>query len=154
MRWLPFLGNRKEIFSAEEKQRVVEAVRNAEQMTSGEVRVFIENRCSYMDAIDRAVEIFYQLKMDKTDDRNGVLVYVAIKDHQLAVFGDEGIHNKVGAGYWQQEVKKMTSNFNRQNYAEGIAEVVMDIGEALTKYFPYKNDEDKNELPDEIVFGS
>jgi uncharacterized membrane protein len=154
MSWLSFFGKRQEHFSVDEKQRVVEAIRHAERRTSGEVRVFIENRCSYMDAIDRAAEIFYQLKMDKTDDRNGVLVYVAIKDHQLAVFGDEGIHNKVGTGYWQQEVKKMISSFNRQNYAEGIADVVTDIGEALTEYFPYNNDEDKNELPDEIVFGS
>ena len=144
---------RKDIFTAEEQQLIIEAIQNAERLTSGEVRVFVESKCSYMDAIDRAAELFFQLEMQKTDDRNAVLVYVAMKDRQLAVFGDEGIHKRVGNEYWSTEVKKMISNFNRENYAAGIAEVVKDIGTALTKNFPFNNDSDKNELPDDIVFG-
>jgi len=144
---------KKEFFTAEEKQQIVEAVRYAERMTSGEVRVFVESRCSYMDAIDRAQEIFGQLKMYETDDRNAVLVYVALRDKQLAVYGDEGIHKKLGNDYWNAEVKKMISSFNKENYADGIAEVVTDIGAALTTHFPFNNDTDKNELPDDIVFG-
>ena len=144
---------KKNFFTAEEQQLIIEAIQNAERMTSGEVRVFVESKCSYMDAIDRAAELFFQLEMQKTDDRNAVLVYVAMKDRQLAVFGDEGIHKRVGNEYWSTEVKKMISNFNRENYAAGIAEVVKDIGTALTKNFPFNNDTDKNELPDDIVFG-
>jgi uncharacterized membrane protein len=144
---------KKDFFTAEEQQLIIEAVRNAERRTSGEVRVFVESKCSYMDAIDRAAELFFQLEMQKTDDRNAVLVYVAMKDRQLAVFGDAGIHNKVGNEYWNNEVKKMITNFNRENYATGISEVVKDIGEALTQNFPFNNVTDKNELPDDIVFG-
>ena len=144
---------KKDFFTAEEQQRIIEAIRDAEHMTSGEIRVFVESRCSYMDAIDRAAELFFQLEMQKTDDRNAVLLYVAMKDRQLAVFGDEGIHDKVGNEYWNNEVHKMISNFNRENYAAGIAEVVKDIGTALTKNFPFNNDTDKNELPDDIVLG-
>ena len=144
---------KKNFFTAEEQQLIIEAIQNAERMTSGEVRVFVESKCSYMDAIDRAAELFFQLEMQKTDDRNAVLLYVAMKDRQLAVFGDEGIHKKVGNEYWNNEVHKMITNFNRENYAAGISEVVKDIGEALTKNFPYNNDTDKNELPDDIVFG-
>lgn len=149
----PFFKKKKQFFSAEEQQRIVDAIRQAEQMTSGEVRVFVENRCSYMDALDRAAELFFQLKMNMTKDRNGVIVYAALKDHQLAVLGDEGIHKKVGNEFWNAEVQKMISNFNKEDYAEGIRQVVLDIGEALQKHFPYKNDSDKNELPDELVFG-
>ena len=147
------LFKKKDFFTEEEKVQIIEAVRNAERMTSGEVRVFVESRCSYMDAIDRAIEIFSELKMTETTDRNAVLVYVAMKDHQLAVFGDEGIHSKLGNEYWSTEVQKMISKFNKENYADGIKEVVTDIGEALTQLFPYNNDTDKNELPDDIVFG-
>jgi len=147
------LFKKKNFFSAEEQQLIIESIRNAERMTSGEVRVFVESKCSYMDAIDRAAELFFQLEMQKTDDRNAVLVYVAMKDRQLAVFGDEGIHKKVGNEYWNQEVQKMISNFNMENYAAGISEVVKDIGEALTKNFPFNNETDKNELPDDLVFG-
>ena len=144
---------KKDFFNTEEKQLITESIRHAEKMTSGEVRVFVESKCSYMDAIDRAAELFFNLQMQKTDDRNAVLLYVAMEDRQLAVFGDEGIHKKVGNEYWNAEVGKIINNFNRDNYAEGISEVVKDIGEALTKHFPYNNDTDKNELPDEIVFG-
>jgi uncharacterized membrane protein len=144
---------KKDFFNIEEKQLITDAIRHAEKMTSGEVRVFVESKCSYIDAIDRAAELFFNLQMQKTDDRNAVLLYVAMEDRQLAVFGDEGIHKKVGNEYWNAEVGKMITNFNRDNYAKGISEVVKDIGEALTKHFPYNNDTDKNELPDEIVFG-
>jgi uncharacterized membrane protein len=139
-------------FSAEEQRLIINAIREAERSTSGEVRVYVESRCSYVDAIDRAVEIFGQMGMQATAERNGVLVYVAIKDHQLAVLGDEGIHKKVGNDYWRTEVQKMIRDFNREDYAKGIAGCVEDIGQALQKYFPY-TDKDKNELSDEIEFG-
>jgi uncharacterized membrane protein len=144
---------KKDFFTTEEKQLITEAIQRAEKLTSGEVRVFVEGKCSYVDAIDRAAELFFNLQMQKTEDRNAVLIYIAMTDHQLAVFGDEGIHKKVGNEYWNIEVKKMITNFNRENYAKGISEVVEDIGEALTKHFPYNNNTDKNELPDDIVFG-
>jgi uncharacterized membrane protein len=148
-----FLFKKKEFFTDEEKQLIVEAVQNAERRTSGEIRVFVEHRCRYVNAIDRAIEIFENLQMHKTQLRNAVLVYVAIKDRQLAVFGDEGIHKKVGNEYWAAEVVKMIHAFNRENIAQGIAQCVKNIGEALCTHFPYDKDTDKNELPDDIVFG-
>ena len=148
-----FLFRRKEFFTDEEKQNIVDAVRTAEQRTSGEVRVFVESRCRYVNAIDRALEIFENLQMQNTELRNATLVYVAIKDRQLAVFGDEGIHQKVGNEYWANEVMKMINAFNRDNIADGIRQCVLNIGEALAKHFPYNRNTDKNELPDDIVFG-
>jgi uncharacterized membrane protein len=139
-------------FDAEEQQLIVSAIQNAERSTSGEVRVYVESRCSYMDALDRAMELFAELGMHATEERNGVLVYVAIKDHQLAVLGDEGIHHKVGNEYWNRELQNMIRDFNRDDYAKGIAGCVEDIGQALQKFFPY-TDKDKNELSDEITFG-
>lgn len=140
-------------FSEEEKQQIVAAIQRAEQRTSGEVRTFIENRCEYVDPLMRAKEIFYSLKMTETAQRNGVLLYVAMKDKQLAIFGDEGIHARVGNEFWNAEVQKMLKQFNRENYAEGMTQIITDIGEALTTHFPYDGTTDKNELPDEIVFG-
>ena len=147
------LFKKKEFFTDEEKQSIVDAVRIAEQRTSGEVRVFVESHCRYVNAIDRAVEIFENLQMQRTELRNATLVYVAIKDRQLAVYGDEGIHQKVGNEYWANEVMKMINAFNRDNIAEGIRQCVLNIGEALAMHFPYDRGTDKNELPDDIVFG-
>lgn len=143
---------RRPLFSKEEQQLIVSAIKQAERSTSGEIRVYVEKRCSYMDALDRAVEIFQQMNMQSTAERNAVLVYIALKDHQLAVYGDEGIHQKVGTDYWNIEVRKMIQDFNRENYAQGIASCVEDIGQALQHFFPF-TDKDENELSDEIQFG-
>ena len=148
-----FLRKNRGFFTPEEKLLITESVRNAEQRTSGEIRVFVESHCRYVDAMDRAREIFDLLKMDQTKDRNAVLLYIAIQDHQLAVLGDEGIHQKVGNDYRNTEVLKMINAFNREDYAQGLVMCVEDIGEALHAYFPYDSKIDKNELPDDIVFG-
>jgi len=148
-----FLKRKKDFFTPEEKQRIVEAIRGSEQKTSGEIRVFVESHCRYMDALDRAAELFFNLEMEQTDDRNAVLIYVAIKDHQLAIFADEHIHTKTGQTYWDAEVAKMIGSFNKENIAEGIRDCVEDVGEALHTHFPCNKATDKNELPDDIVFG-
>ncbi|RYY53125.1 MAG: TPM domain-containing protein [Chitinophagaceae bacterium] len=150
---LPFIKKKKHFFTVDQEKRIVEAVRDAERRTSGEVRVFVESHCKFMDPIDRATEIFFNLKMEKTDDRNAVLVYIAIKDRQLALFGDEGIHRKVGTAFWAKEVELMIAKFNGDDYAEGISSCIRDIGDSLHEHFPYDKDTDKNELPDDIVFG-
>lgn len=150
---LSFLRKRKQFFPEEDTRLIVKAIRQAEKSTSGEIRVFVESHCSWMDAMDRAVEIFFTLKMEKTEQRNAVIVYVAMKDRQLAVFGDEGIHQKVGTEWWNKVVAEMLGSFNSSNYGKGIAECVIQIGDALKSHFPYDRETDKNELPDEIVFG-
>lgn len=142
-----------DFFSAEEKQIITSAIQAAERSTSGEVRVFIESKCRFVHAVDRAAEIFKQLNMQTTAQRNAVLVYVAVIDRQLAIYGDEGIHQKVGNAFWLENVQKMTQHFNKENYAQGIAEVVKKVGDALTFHFPYDIENDINELPDDIVFG-
>jgi uncharacterized membrane protein len=150
---LNFFSKKQTFFKPEETEAIVEAIRMAERRTSGEIRVFVESRCPYMDAIDRAADIFFKLKMQQTQDRNAVILYVAIKDRQLAVLGDTGIHERVGSEYWAKEVELMIRSFNRENHAEGIRQCITDIGEALHTHFPYNGETDKNELPDEIVFG-
>ena len=149
---IPFFS-RKELFNTEEKQQIVAAIQAAERCTSGEIRVFVESRCRFVDPLDRAAEIFSRLNMDQTAARNGVLVYVALKDRQLALLGDKGIHEKVGREFWNQQVQRILSHFTRADYAGGIARVVAEIGEALQAHFPYDKDTDTNELPDDIVFG-
>lgn len=143
----------KPLLSETDQQLVVEAIRASEKQTSGEIRVYVESRCKFVDPLDRAAAIFYSLKMDATEQRNAVLVYVAVKDRQLAVFADEGIYQKAGTPFWQAAVSDMLAHFNRNNYGQGIAGVVTEIGATLHAHFPYDANTDKNELPDDIVFG-
>lgn len=148
-----FSTRRKDFFSADENARIVEAIRNAERSTSGEVRVYIESRCRFVDPLDRAAEIFWTLKMDHTVHHNSVLLYVAMKDHQFAIFADKGIHEKLGNEFWQSEVSQMSRHFRENHYTDALVLVINDIGAALNKHFPYDPGADKNELPDDIVFG-
>ena len=149
---IPFLS-RKSFFSPEENAQVVAAIQQAEKQTSGEIRVYVESRCRFVNPLDRAVEVFRFLHMDKTKDQNAVLVYVAMKDRQLAVLGDRHIHEKVGTEFWEKQVKEMLSHFGKENYASGLEKIILQIGQALQSHFPYDGDKDENELPDDIVTG-
>lgn len=142
-----------DFFSPAEKEEILSAIREAEKQTSGEVRVFIESRCRFVDPLDRAAEIFWGLKMDQTHQHNAVLVYVALRDHQYAVFADDGIHKALGDAFWNNEVKTMFRHFRENRPAEALAHVITDVGKALKQHFPYQGKADKNELPDDIVFG-
>jgi uncharacterized membrane protein len=148
----PFFKKR-DFFSAKDKEQIVEAIRMAEKETSGEIRIFVESKNSYVDAIDRAAEVFFKLQMQKTEHRNAVLLYIAMDHQELALFADEGIYQKAGAEYWNAAVKNMLAQFTKDNVSDGIAQCIKQIGDTLKEKFPYIATEDKNELPDEIVFG-
>jgi uncharacterized membrane protein len=148
-------SRKKPFFSPEENETIVHSIQDAERQTSGEIRVFVEGKCKYVDALDRAKEIFTKLQMEKTELRNGVLFYIAIKDKQLAILADKGIHEATGGDkYWKATVKDILSVFSKESVVAGITTSINKIGEALKNHFPYDKDVDKNELPDEIVFGS
>jgi uncharacterized membrane protein len=144
---------KKPLFTPEENNRIISAIRSCETSTSGEIRIYIEQRNPLVDPLERAAIIFHQLKMNETRHRNAVLLYLAIKDHEVALFGDSGIHEAVGSVYWQKEVQMMLENFRQGHLVDGIEKCIIDVGEVLTEKFPYISTEDKNELPDEIVFG-
>jgi uncharacterized membrane protein len=143
----------KSFLSVDEQQRVVNAIKEAERQTSGEIRLFIETRCRFVDPLDRAAELFFGLKMDATEQRNATLIYVAVRDRQYAIFGDDGIHQKVGTDFWQAMGRQLAPHFQNKHFDDGLIAVIAGIGAALKAHFPYDRDTDKNELPDEIVFG-
>lgn len=148
-----FKSKSPQFLTAAEKEQVVEAIRKAESRTSGEIRIYMESHCKYVDPVERASEIFFQLKMEQTIERNAVLLYIAVKDHQLAIFGDEGIYKKTGEKYWHELVSHILQEFNQEHFVQGICQYVYEIGEGLHSYFPYDRASDQNELPDDIVFG-
>jgi uncharacterized membrane protein len=147
------LFKKKEFFPPQEKEQIVQAIRNAEKQTSGEIRVFVESKNAFVDPIDRAAEIFFKLKMQNTEHRNAVLLYVATNDKQLALFADQGIYEKAGAEYWNNAVSNMLASFTEENISDGIEQCITQIGQTLKEKFPYEASTDKNELPDDIVFG-
>jgi uncharacterized membrane protein len=137
-------------FTKEEQQNIVAAIKEAELNTSGEIRVHIENHCKE-EALERAAEVFYDLKMNRTAARNGILFYLAVKDRKFAIIGDEGINKEVEHDFWNDIKDEMISNFKENKFAEGLIAGILKCGDKLKEYFPYQND-DVNELSDEISF--
>jgi len=139
-----------DFFTSSQKEAMVTAIQQAEQNTSGEIRIHIEHHCP-KEVLDRAAQVFAQLKMHKTALRNGVLIYVALKDHQLAILGDAGINAKVPDHFWDNIKDQLVVRFKAGQICEGLCEAVLAVGQQLKAYFPYRSD-DINELPDEISF--
>ncbi len=145
------MASAKDFFNEAEQEAIVTAIRKVELYTSGEIRVHIDDRCD-QDAFDRAVNLFQHLKMDTKPFRNGVLIYVAVKDRKFSVVGDEAMHEKVGNQYWKEITQQLHNDFQQANYGNGIIKAVESIGATLAKYFPNVDELDRNELPDDISF--
>jgi uncharacterized membrane protein len=134
-----------------EEQNVVEAIRLAEKNTSGEIRVHIE-KDNATAPFERAVEVFNELKMYATKDRNGVIIYVAAKSRKFAIFGDKGINEKVASDFWDSTKDIMLSHFKNGNNKQALVDGILKAGEQLKMHFPYQDD-DTNELSNEISKG-
>lgn len=135
----------------EQEKSIIAAISEAEKETSGEIRIHIEKKCKKDSALVRAREVFAELKMNETELRNGVIVYVSWKDQKAAIWGDEGIHEKVGQQFWEEELALILNFFKQGDYETGLSEVVLQIGQKLKEYFPYQKD-DVNELSNEISY--
>lgn len=133
-------------FTQEEKDRIVQAIRDAEQKTSGEIRVHLERKARG-DVMKKAKRLFERLGMTKTKLRNGVLIYFSLADRSFALLGDQGIHEKVGDNFWKEVVSGMGQLFSQEKFSEGLQWGIGRIGEKLRLYFPHHPD-DVNELPD------
>jgi len=137
-------------FTKEQQDQILAAVKEAEEETSGEIRVHIETSFTG-DLMDRAAWIFNKLGMKKTAERNGILFYLAVENRKFAVIGDAGIHAKVPEGFWEGISNSMTDYFREGKFTEGLTEGILTAGRQLREHFPHMSD-DVNELPDEISF--
>ncbi|WGK65447.1 TPM domain-containing protein [Croceiramulus getboli] len=132
----------------EEEQEIIEAIRQAELHTSGEIRVHLEGH-SEREPMQRAREVFHALKMDNTKEENGVLIYVAVHDHRFAIWGDRGINAVVPANFWEGTRDIMRSHFQSKNFKQGLIAGIQSAGQQLSTFFPWSHD-DENELPDTL----
>jgi uncharacterized membrane protein len=133
-----------------DQTKIVDAIRNAERVTSGEIKVHVEARVPGGDPYKRAVELFQRLGLTKTKERNAVLIYVATRDRKFSILGDSGIHEEVGSAFWAEAVQRMRVAFTRGAFGEGISGAVQSVGSRLAKRFPRRVD-DINEIDNEIT---
>ncbi len=140
----------RKFFTQQQLDDIKLSIESAELETSGEIRVHIEEVCKG-DVLDRAAYLFQKLGMSKTQLRNGVMIYLAVKDRKFAIIGDAGINAKVPADFWDNAKTLMLNKFKEGLLSEGLCMAVLLAGEQLRQYFPHQRD-DSNELPDEVSF--
>lgn len=146
------MGGAKSFFSPDQVAAIKEAVVAAEIKTSGEIRVFIEGKCTESECLDRAAHIFDELKLQKTAQRNGVLFYLAVDDRKFAILGDAGINKIVTSDFWDATKEHMQTRFRKGEFTEGLVDGIFMAGEKLITHFPGTHD-DINELEDDVIFG-
>ncbi len=139
------------LLSKELKKEIVMAIQRAEKLTSGEIRVHVQAKCSN-DPFKESKKLFHKLNMHKTKERNGVLIFIALDSKEFAILGDAGIHEKVGDNFWCDIRDKMTESFKRDQIKEAIVAGVEGIGEKLKHFFPLQRN-DKNELSNIVSEG-
>ena len=142
--------SKKPLVSKSDETRLIKAIQMAELKTSGEIRVHIEKVCKG-DVIDVCKQKFKELKMHETKDRNAILFFLAVESKSFAVWGDEGIHQKVSDEFWKSITDCAISYFKQNDYVTGIEKAVELCGEKLKFHFPVEAD-DKNELPNTISY--
>jgi uncharacterized membrane protein len=151
---MALFGKQKQLIPSDVQERIVDCIRNAEQHTTGELRIFVESRCPEKDPMHRAHKIFVKMGMQKTERRNAVLVYLAMNDRKFAILGDKEIYEKAGGPtFWQQSADILLQYLKKNEIAEGLSACINELGRALATHFPYDPAVTKNELPDEIIFG-
>jgi len=144
MAWRPF--------SSKKEKLILAAIAEAEEKCSGEIRVHIDEYCKG-DPIFKAQNMFFHLEMDKTHLRNGVLIYIALKDHKFSIIGDSGINEKVPSNFWDETKEQMLIHFKRNDITTAIVAGIQNAGEQLQIYFPV-GDSNDNELTNYISYGS
>jgi uncharacterized membrane protein len=127
---------------------VSRAIAGEEARTSAEIREHLDHHCSG-EAMARAVAVFERLGMHRTAARHGVLIYVSVGDHKLAVLGDLGIHERVGQAYWERLVEAVLAHFRDERPRDGLLHAVGEVGAILARHFPRRPD-DVNELSDQV----
>lgn len=138
-------------FNEKEKNEISNAITEAEDLTSGEIRVRIERTCNN-NLKDRIVEVFNELRMYETERKNGVLIYLSIDDRQFGIIGDKGFDDMVIAGFWDNICDETISHMGTDGVANALVWCIKTIGKELSRFFPVMPD-DKDELDNSISFG-
>ncbi|HZH68767.1 MAG TPA: TPM domain-containing protein [Chitinophagales bacterium] len=140
----------KQFFSQPEK--IVDAIKQTESTTSGEIKVHVESE-NNKEVMLRAQEVFLMLDMHLLPQKNGVLIYISVRDKEICIIGDKNIHNTVGHNFWNDTVYKMSQHFKNRQFDTGTIEAILEIGQKLKIFFPFDHTTKSNDLSDDISYG-
>jgi uncharacterized membrane protein len=142
---------RRDLLKVVDAERVQKAIRQAEEKTSGQIRVSVST-LHWGDPRRAAEKAFERLGMRATRRRNGILFFIVPARRRFVVLGDEGIHARVGQAFWHDVVAAVGERFRKGDFTDGIVHGIETVGKELAAHFP-PDAEGRNELPDDVDFG-
>jgi uncharacterized membrane protein len=145
------ISERHETFlSDDDLDRIASKIAGAEKMTSAEIRLVITEECR-TDIKREALRIFKKNRLHKTARRNTMLILVAASKRQFLLYGDRGIHERVGQDFWDEARDAMLNHFKNEKFGDGLCAGIHLIGEKLADIFPYGLYDD-NEISNGVAF--
>ena len=122
-------------FSKIEEPRIVGSIRAAELRSRGEIRIHI-TEVAVDDPVKEATAAFERLGMTATQERNGILIFIAPKSHKFAVLGDSGITSRVGTAPLDEMASTIQAAFREGHFSDGLVAAVEQAGDLLATHFP------------------
>ena len=145
-------------FDPEARQAIEEAITASEEIHRGEIRFAVESRLDLRSLLSgetpdqRALEAFGRLGVWDTPENSGILIYVLLADHHVAIVADRGYRDRVTAGEWRAVCATMEEAFGAGAFRRGAVEGVLGVARYCAAHFPSEGGPGPNELPDAVVF--
>lgn len=133
-----------------DQKKVVDTIGLSERLSSAEIAVHVEGRVPGGDPVKRGTTLLTKLGITRTRERNGVLIYAAVRDRRFAIIADQGVAEPPESKFWDEAMQRMTIAFRRGAFGDGLCECVKSVGRQLAKKFPRQSD-DKNEVSNDIT---
>lgn len=162
MRWMRHIwldeADSRRCLSTAGLQRLEEAVRRSEARHLGELRLCVEGGLSVaalwrgVDARERAVQLFSQLRVWDTEHNNGVLIYLLLADHRIEILADRGLNDRTPAEFWSALAHRLSQTLQQHEFEAGLNLAIEEIGAVLHQHYPDdQTGPNANELPDAVV---
>src|SRR3977135_3747109 len=130
------------IFSPKGLDAIEAAIKASEATHSGQIRFVVEGALDgaplfrNQSARERALDIFFRLRIWDTAHNNGVLIYLLLADRDFEIVADRGIDAKVGAAGWEKICVEMESDFKAGNSERGVIKGIEAVARQLVQHRP------------------
>lgn len=101
-------------------------------------------------ASQNAQEQFYNLGLNRTKTRQGIMFFVSFDEKYVEIISDTTVSSKIKDEYWQTIIDEFVKDVKKKELSNGYLKAIDSCSEILIKEFPIQEN-DKNELPNDVI---